>query len=55
MLQISSATRIVCGVALITVPTIEYGGAFLLKMLRTRETGYMDNPLRQSIGRNAEG
>src|ERR1035437_923645 len=51
MLQISSATRIVCGVALITVPTIEYGGAFLLKMLRTRETGYMDNPLRQSLFR----
>jgi hypothetical protein len=51
MLPITNTTRIVCGIALITVPTIEYGGVFLLKLLRTREAGYMDNPLRQSFFR----
>jgi hypothetical protein len=51
MLQISNDARLIAGVTLITVPTIEYGGVFLLKMLRTREAGYMDNPLRQSLFR----
>lgn len=51
MLQISNATRLMCGIALITVPSIEYGGTFLLKMLRTREPGYVDNPIRQNLFR----
>jgi len=51
MLQISNVTRLMCGIILITVPTVEYGGAFLLKMLRTREAGYMDNPIRQNLFR----
>ena len=51
MLQISNITRLMCGVILITVPTIEFGGMFLLKMLRSREPGYMDNPLRQNLFR----
>lgn len=51
MLEISSEARMVCGISLITVPSIEYGGVFLLKMLRTREPGYMDNPLRQDLFR----
>ena len=51
MLQISNETRLMCGIILITVPTIEYGGAFLLKMLRTGEAGYLDNPIRQNLFR----
>ena len=51
MLQISNVTRLMCGIILITVPAIEFGGAFLLKMLRTREAGYMDNPIRQNLFR----
>jgi hypothetical protein len=51
MLQISNISRLLCGVILITVPSIEFGGMFLLKMLRTREAGYMDNPLRQNLFR----
>jgi hypothetical protein len=39
-----------CGVILITVPTIEYGGAFLLSAFRKRQP-YMENPLRQSLFR----
>ncbi|HWB97875.1 MAG TPA: hypothetical protein VG672_14270, partial [Bryobacteraceae bacterium] len=34
-----------------TVPTIEFGGTFLLRMLRTSERGYMDNPIRQNLFR----
>jgi hypothetical protein len=51
MLQISNETRLWCGIILITVPTIEFGGVALLKMLRGREAGYMDNPLRQNLFR----
>src|SRR5258708_9245058 len=51
MLQVSNITRLMCGIILITVPTIEFGGAFLLKMLRTGEAGYMDNPIRQNLFR----
>jgi hypothetical protein len=51
MVQITNDARLIAGVTLITVPTIEFGGVFLLKMLRTREAGYMDNPLRQSLFR----
>src|SRR5260370_20958041 len=51
MLQISNLTRLMCGIILITVPTIEFGGAFLLRMHQTREAGYMDNPIRQDLFR----
>lgn len=51
MPQISNVTKLLCGVILITVPTIEFGGVFLLKMLRTREPGYVDNPIRQNLFR----
>jgi hypothetical protein len=48
---ISNVTKLLCGITLITIPTIEFGGVFLLKMLRSREPGYMDNPLRQNLFR----
>src|SRR5580658_130410 len=51
MLLISNDARLMCGITLITVPAIEYGGVFLLKMLRAREAGYMDNPMRQNLFR----
>jgi len=51
MLQISNVTRLLCGVIPITVFTIEFEGVFLLRMLRTRVAGYMDNPIRQSLFR----
>jgi hypothetical protein len=43
--------RMMAGVILITIPTIQYGGTFLLGMLRDRSSGYMDNPLRQNMFR----
>lgn len=47
----SNVTKILSGVILITVPTIEFGGAFLLRMLRTAEPSYVHNRLRQDLFR----
>jgi hypothetical protein len=41
--------RLLSGVILITVPTIRYGGYFLLTLLMDNGSGYMDNPLRQNF------
>lgn len=43
--------RIMSGIILITVPTIQYGGYFLLTSLRDRSSHYMDNALRQNLFR----
>jgi hypothetical protein len=34
--------RIMSGIILITIPTIQYGGYFLLTSLLTKGSGYMD-------------
>jgi hypothetical protein len=43
--------RLLSGIILITVPTIQYGGYFLLTSLIDKTSGYMDNPLRQNFFR----
>lgn len=43
--------RTMCGIILITVPTIQYGGYFLLTSLMNKTSGYMENPLRQNFFR----
>jgi hypothetical protein len=43
--------RLMSGIILITVPTIQYGGYFLLTSLMNKNNGYMDNPLRQNLFR----
>jgi len=43
--------RIMSGLILITVPTIQYGGYFLLTSLMDRGSRYMENPLRQNFFR----
>jgi hypothetical protein len=43
--------RVISGIILITVPTIQYGGYFLLTSLMNKSSGYMDNPLRQNFFR----
>jgi hypothetical protein len=43
--------RLMSGIILITVPTIQYGGYFLLTSLLNKGSGYMDNPLRQNFFR----
>jgi hypothetical protein len=39
------------GIILIIVPTIQYGGYFLLTSLMNKGSGYMENPLRQNFFR----
>ncbi len=43
--------RLLSGITLITVPSIQYGGYFLLTSLTNKTSGYMDNPLRQNFFR----
>lgn len=43
--------RLMSGIILITVPTIQYGGYFLLTSLMDKSSGYMENPLRQNFFR----
>ena len=43
--------RLLSVIILITVPTIQYGGYFLLTSLVNRGSGYMENPLRQNFFR----
>ena len=43
--------RMMAGAILITVPTIQYGGYFLLTSLVNRTSHYMDNALRQNFFR----
>ena len=40
-MEISREAKMVAGIVLITVPTIEYGGIFLLGMLRHGDTAYV--------------
>lgn len=43
--------KLMAGIILITVPSIQYGGYFLLTQLMNKSSGYMDNPLRQNFFR----
>src|SRR5258708_1493481 len=43
--------RMLSGIIIFTVPTIQYGGYFLVTSLITKGSGYMDNPLRQNFFR----
>lgn len=47
----SPAARLMSGITLIFVPTIQYGGYFLLTSLMNASSGYMDNALRQNFFR----
>ena len=43
--------RTMAGIILLTVPTIQYGGYFLLTSLRDKNSHYMDYALRQNFFR----
>jgi hypothetical protein len=43
--------KMLTGIILITVPSIQYGGYFLLTSLMDKSSGYMENPLRQNFFR----
>ena len=50
-MEISNTSKLLSGIILLTVPTIEYGGSFQLLMLRRGETGHVDNALRHDLFR----
>src|SRR5579872_537350 len=43
--------KLMSGITLIIVATIQYGGYFLLTSLMNKSSGYMENPLRQNFFR----
>jgi hypothetical protein len=43
--------RLLSGIILVVVPSIQYGGYFLLTSLVDKTSGYMENPLRQNFFR----
>lgn len=43
--------KLISGITLIVVPTIQYGGYFLLTSLMNKNSGYIENPLRQNFFR----
>jgi hypothetical protein len=43
--------RLLSGIILVVVPSIQYGGYFLLTSLLDKTSGYMENPLRQNFFR----
>ena len=47
----SRATRVMAGLILISIPTIAFGGYFLLTSLIDKSSGYAANPLRQDFFR----
>jgi hypothetical protein len=50
-MPIPSEARTISGILLVSVPTIALGGAFLLRMLKGSDPGYVNNPLRQNMFR----
>jgi len=48
---VTREARLMSGIILITVPTIQYGGYFLLTSLMNKGSGYMENLLRQNFFR----
>jgi hypothetical protein len=41
----------IAAILLISVPTVEIGGAFLLRMIARRDPGYLNNPVRRNLFR----
>jgi len=48
---VTREARLMSGIILVTVPTIQYGGYFLLTSLMDKKSGYMENALRQNFFR----
>jgi hypothetical protein len=47
----SAASLRVAAILLIAVPTVEFGGLALLRMIQQRDPGYMENPVRRKLFR----
>ena len=49
--MISKGSRFIAGFLLVALPSVLYGGLFLLSQLVDDRSGYMANPLRQNLFR----
>jgi hypothetical protein len=49
--MISRESRLMAGFLLVVLPSVLYGGLFLLSQLMDDRSGYMANPLRQNLFR----
>jgi hypothetical protein len=47
----SDASKQLAGILFVLVPTVEFGGWSLLRMIAKRIPGYLDNPVRQNLFR----
>ena len=47
----SDASKQLAGILFVLIPTIEFGGWSLLRMIARRIPGYLDNPVRQNLFR----
>ena len=47
----TDASRHLTGILFVLVPTVEFGGWSLLRMIARRVPGYLDNPVRQNLFR----
>ena len=47
----SDPSRQLAGILFVLVPTVEFGGWSLLRMIARRLPGYLDNPVRQNLFR----
>jgi hypothetical protein len=47
----SDASKQVAGILLVLIPTVQFGGWSLLRMIARRTPGYLDNPVRQNLFR----
>lgn len=50
-MNLSAQTKLISGILLLTVPTMQYGGTYLLQLLTTQDHTYVNNPLRQGMFR----
>lgn len=47
----SRESRLLAGALLVVLPTVMFGGTFLLNLLTSNTPGYVDNPLRHDLFR----
>ena len=44
-MEISRQSKMLCGILLLTIPTIQYGGTYLLQLLTTHDHAYLTDLL----------
>ena len=50
-MEISKQTKLIAGILLLSIPSIQYGGVYLLGLLSRTDQSYVANPVRQGLFR----